>query len=107
MSGFLVVADGAPLRPDVPSLHYRDFQAIITESGIERYQNLLHPTAPEVPFGFVYAPRLDRGSGFFVVPANVLERHDVVEWRFEVDHFRPGYWTYVQKAEPLTFRSLN
>jgi hypothetical protein len=109
MSGFLVVADGMPLRPDVPSLHYSDFEAIVAVSDIESYEGLLHPVEPGVPFGFVFAPRLERGVGsvpLFIVPAYVMEHRDVPAWRFELEAWqhKPGaqgvYWSDVTQAEP-------
>jgi hypothetical protein len=108
MSGFLVVSDGVPLRDDVPSLHLADFEAIIEQSGVETYQELLHPVVPPLPFGFVFAPRLEKGSLSrfqYIVPAEVVERRDVPVWRFKLkrwgDKPRPDdYWYYVTKAEP-------
>lgn len=109
MSGFLIVADGAPLRPDVPSLHYSDFEAIVAQSDIESYQGLLHPVAPGLPFGFVFAPRLERGvesAPLFIVPANVVERRDVSAWRFQLEpwQLKPDaqgvYWLKVTQARP-------
>jgi hypothetical protein len=110
MMGFLVVSDGEKLRPDVPSLHFRDFAAIIALSGIEDYQPLLHPVAPDVPFGFVYAPILEtggQGAGLLIVPPDVVERRNVQVWRFRLEPWqykgdaRGTYWSYVTKAEPV------
>jgi hypothetical protein len=108
MSGFLVVEDDAPLREDVPSLHLADFQAIIAQSGVENYQDLIHPTLPPLPFGFVFAPRVEKGSDssvLYIVPAEVVERSDVPVWHFDFarwghDPDGPVYWYYVTKAEP-------
>jgi hypothetical protein len=110
MTGFLVVADDQPLRSDTPSLHWTDFDAIVSRSNMEGYQKLIHPVAPPLPFGFVFAPRLekDRESlALFIVPAEVLERSTVPTWRFQLTGW--GYkptsrhgelWFYVTKAEP-------
>ena len=59
MSAFLVVADGQPLRTDIPSLHLADFEAIITQSNIEHYQELNSSdhTALAVRLRFCAAPR--------------------------------------------------
>ncbi|MEH2526397.1 MULTISPECIES: hypothetical protein [unclassified Bradyrhizobium] len=108
MSGFLVVDDDQPLRDDIPSLHVADFDAIITQSGVEQYQDLIHPILPPLPFGFVFAPRLEKGSisrYLYIVPANVVERRDILAWHFDLkrwgDSSRYGdYWFYVTKAEP-------
>jgi len=109
MSGFLVVADGLPLRSDVPALHLADFEALIRESGVEYAQGLLHPVTPPLPFGFVFAPRLENGffsSSQFIVPADVIERRNIPAWHFRFEPWRhkPGaqgnYWVYVTKAEP-------
>ena len=123
MSGFLVVEDGLPLRSDVPTLHLADFEAIIKQSDVESYQGLLHPVAPPLPFGFVFAPRLEKGAlsfNQFIVPADVIERRDIPAWHFLLQPWRhkldasrnlpddsgnildaPGnYWFYVTKAEP-------
>jgi hypothetical protein len=62
MSGFLVVSDGVLLRDDVPSIHLPEFEAILERSGIEQYQDLIHPSLPPLPFGYVFAPRLEKGS---------------------------------------------
>jgi hypothetical protein len=112
MSGFLVVEDGLPLRGDVPMIHFADFAAIITQSNIEFRQELIHPVIPPLPFGFVFAARLEKGvSSFtqFIVPGEVLERPDVRSWRFRFTpwHHKPNevdnYWFYVTKAEPWSF----
>jgi hypothetical protein len=110
MTGFLIVADGQPLRSDVPSLHLAEFDAIVSQSNLENYQELIHPVVPSLPFGFVYAPRLEKGVQSlkqFIVPAEVLERPDVPTWRFQLMRwgYKPtaGYgelWFYVTKAEP-------
>ena len=106
MSGFLVVADNQPLRSDIPTLHLADFDAIVTQSNAETYQDLIHPVIPPLPFGFVFAPRMEKGVQsviHFIVPAEVLERADVKSWRFHL--LRLGYtpnftYGYVTKAEP-------
>jgi hypothetical protein len=109
MSGFLVVKDDQPLRSDVPTLHLADFEALIRESGVEYGQGLLHPVTPPLPFGFVFAPRLEKGllsANQFIVPAYVIERRNVSAWyfRFEPWHHAPSdrasYWIFVTKAEP-------
>ncbi len=103
MSGFLVIADGESLRTDTSSIHFADFKAIVTQAGI--YQILLEPFTPALPFGFVFASRMERGAvapSLFLVPADVLERHDVEMWHFvfDPDRGRPSLWPYVTKAEP-------
>jgi hypothetical protein len=105
MSGLLVVADEQPLRMDVPTVHFSDFEAIVAQSQIENYQPLLHPMAPQVPFGFVFAPRLEHGvsaPSIFVVPAHVLEKRDVLRWHFKLDPDRSNsnYWFFVKSASP-------
>jgi hypothetical protein len=61
---------------------------------------------PPLPFGFVFAPRLEKGASScaeFIVPAGVLERHAVPRWRFQLMRWgdKPGgLWFYVTKAEP-------
>jgi hypothetical protein len=109
MSGFLVVGDGLPLRSDVPTLHLAEFEAIIELSDVETYQGLLHPVTPPLPFGFVFAPRLEKGAfgaNQFIVPADVIERRDIRAWHFHLEPWHPksnGFgelWFYVTKAEP-------
>jgi hypothetical protein len=108
MSGFLVVSQGMPLRNDVPSIHLSEFEGILRQSGIEQYQDLLHPELPPLPFGFVFAPHLQKGSArafLYIVPPEVLERRDVPAWHFYFKRwgYKPGYgeyWFYVTKAEP-------
>jgi hypothetical protein len=109
MSGFLVVNGGMPLRNDVPSIHLSEFEAILRQTGVEQYQDLIRPVLPPLPFGFVFAPRLEKGSlssSLYVVPPEVVERRDVPAWHFDLkrwDH-KPGghaeYWFYVTRAEP-------
>jgi len=109
MSGFLVVEDGLPLRSDVPTLHLADFEAIIKQSEVEFYQGLLNPVTPPLPFGFVFAPRLEKGVSSiyqYIVPAEVVESPNVPAWHFTLERwgYKPGgfeYWFYVTKAEPL------
>jgi hypothetical protein len=97
MSGFLVVADDQPLRDDVPSLNLTDFSALIGQSRVEMYQDLIHPILPPLPFGFLFAPRLEKGSSSlsqYIVPAEVVERRNVQDWHFELKRwgYRPnGY----------------
>jgi hypothetical protein len=109
MSGFLIVDHDQPLRDNVPSLHPADFEAIIAQSGVESYKDLIHPTLPPLPFGFIFAPRVEKevGSGvLYIVPAEVIERRDVPAWHFDLkrwgaEHSGYGdYWFYVTKAEP-------
>jgi hypothetical protein len=110
MSGFLVVANGAPLRHDVPSLHLADFEAIVATTGMEEYQDLLHPASPPLPFGFVFAPRAEKrveSGHLYIVPAEVLERRDVRAWHFHLKKwgdlynvYNFEYWQYVTMAEP-------
>jgi hypothetical protein len=109
MSGFLVVEDGIPLRRDLPMLHLADFNAIIRQSDVESYQGLLNPVMPPLPFGLVFAPRLEKGvdSGYlYIVPAEVIERRDVPVWRLHLKKwgYKPSgygeYWFYVTQAEP-------
>ena len=108
MSGLLVVPDGAVLRNDVPTVHLSTFSEIIRQSGVERYQGLLSPQTPELPFGFIYAPRLDPTGSYyeFIVPPEVIERQDVSAWQFDFadwDRNSPygPYWFYVTHAAPL------
>jgi hypothetical protein len=108
MSGFLVVSQGMPLRNDVPSIHLSEFEGILRQSGIEQYQDLIQPVLPPLPFGFVFAPHLEKGSvraPLYIVPPEVLERRDVPAWHFYFKRwgYKPGYgeyWFYVTKAEP-------
>jgi hypothetical protein len=108
MSGFVIVEDGSPLRNDVPTLHLKDFDAIIRRSGVEYYQDLLHPVTPPLPFGFVFAPRIEKGVrslNQFIVPAEVIRSRNVPEWRFQLQRWGTKgtgeYWYRVTHAEPL------
>jgi hypothetical protein len=110
MSGFLVVANGEPLRSDVPTIHLSDFEGMIAQSLVENYyQGLLHPVAPPLPFGFVFAPRLEAGilsDHQYIVPAKVMETPGVAAWRFKFEPWqhKPGlagdYWVHVVEAVP-------
>jgi hypothetical protein len=109
MSGFLVVKDDVPFRNDIPSIHLSQFEGILRQSGIEIYQDLIHPVLPPLPFAFVFAPRLEKGSvsvSLYIVPPEVVERRDVPAWHFSLKRwgYKPGgygeYWFYVTKAEP-------
>jgi hypothetical protein len=109
MSGFLVIKDDMPLRNDIPSLHLSEFEAFLGLSGIETYQDLIHPVLPPLPFGFVSTPRVERGSSsgsMYIVPPEVIERRDVPAWHFDLKRwgYKPGgygeYWFSVTRAEP-------
>ncbi|MBV9983265.1 hypothetical protein [Bradyrhizobium sp.] len=109
MSGFLVLADEAPLRADIPTLHVSDFEAVVAQSGVESYQGLIHPVSPALPFGFVFAAPLGTGMtapNIFIVPAEVMESRDVQAWHFRLEPRAykadaPGrYWFLVTRAEP-------
>jgi hypothetical protein len=111
MSGFLVVADEAPLRADIPTLRARDFETLVAQSGVEADQGLIHPLAPPLPFGFVFAPPIGSGvtaPNIFIVPAEVMDRRDVRAWRFRLAPWshktdaRGQYWFLVTQAEPAT-----
>ncbi len=110
MSGFLVVANGDPLRSDIPTIHLSDFEAIVKKSDVEHYyQGLLHPVMPPLPFGFMFSPRAEKGAFSnteYIVPAEVMERQDVPVWRFKFEPWRHkpdtsgNYWVHVTDAEP-------
>lgn len=109
MTGFLVVADGAPKRSDVPTLQLSDFRTIIRMSNIEVYQGLVDPETPKVPFAFVFAPRLEKdalSSLQFITPPEVIERREVEGWRLQLKEWQRKppygpYWFYVTHAEPI------
>jgi hypothetical protein len=109
ISGFLVVGNDQPLRGDTPSLHLADFEAIVAQSGVEHYQDLIHPILPSVPFGFIFAPRIEKGSISYyryIVPAEVIERRDVPAWHFHLkrrgaeNSICGDCWFYSQNADP-------
>lgn len=109
MSGFLVLADEAPLRADVPSLHLGDFETLVAQSGVEAYQGLTHPVAPSLPFGFVFAVPIGSGvtaPNMFIVPAEVIDRRDVSAWHFRLAPWshkidaQGQYWFLVTQADP-------
>lgn len=108
MTGFLVVEDGMPLRSDIPTIHLTDFEAIVRQSGIETNQELLHPVAPPLPFGFIFAPRLEKSVLSiiqYIVPAEVIERRAVPAWHFRLEPWihKPNtkgeYWFHVTEAK--------
>jgi hypothetical protein len=109
ITGVLVVADGEPLRTDVPTVHLSDFASIVRRSGIETYQGLVTPKPPPLPFGFILSPQLVIGEPTahqFIVPPEVMTRKEVRAWRFETADFQPKpgfgpYWLLVTKADPL------
>jgi hypothetical protein len=109
MSGMLVLADDAPLRADVPTLHFKDFEALVIQSGVESSQGLVHPVSPALPFGFVFAPPVGTGMtapDIFIVPAAVMERRDVQAWHFWLAPWshkldaQGRSWFLVTSAEP-------
>ena len=104
MSGFLVVADDQPLRPDVPTIHLKDFEAIVTQTGI--YESLFRPQPLVPPFGFIYAPRLEHGvtsPSQFVVPATEVEHRDTAAWHFKIEPLQSGshQWFRATETKPL------
>jgi hypothetical protein len=109
LTGFLIVADDAPLRHDIPTLHFSDFEQIVSASGVEYYHGLIHPERPPLPFGFIFAPRVEPNTPSdyqFIVPPDVLERKDVSAWRFHYQNWQPkpksgNYWFFVTRAEPI------
>src|SRR5205823_4108735 len=91
LAGFLIVPDGTALRKDIPSLHLSEFEAIIKESNVEIYQGLIHPEVPPLPFGFIFAPRLEKdvSSDYqYIVPPIVMERQDMPAWRLLVEEWQ-------------------
>ena len=88
-------------------------RALLRLSSVEIYQDLIHPSLPPLPFGFVFAPHLENGSvsaALYIVPPEVLERRNVQAWHFDLKRWgnKPGgygeYWFYVTKAEPWPLR---
>lgn len=110
ISGFLVVADDQPLRKDVPSLHLAEFAELIKLSNVEIYQPLLKGRSPELPFGFVVAPRMEAGmpsNNQFIVPPHVLLDKGVQAWKFTTADWskiegNSIYWVLVTDAQPVT-----
>ena len=108
MTGFLVVADEAPLLKNVPTMHFSTFVRIFKNSELDKvYVGLLSSRAPSIPFAFVSSARVEKGAfsnNQYVVPPEVLERRDVTAWQFEVEVHNPneyGGWLEVTRAEPL------
>jgi hypothetical protein len=113
MAGFLILPDDAPLRKEVPSLHISDFENIIKASGLEAYQGLVHPERPPLPFGFIFAPRIDRNGSSdyqYIVPPEVMENRGVDAWRITFKQWQTlpapqgygnNYWFFVTRAEPF------
>ena len=54
-----MVADGLPLRNDIPSLHLSDFEAILSRAKSDPIKTYLIPNAA-LAFGFVFTPRLKK-----------------------------------------------
>lgn len=109
MSGFLVVADDQPLRKDVPSLHLTKFAKIVALSNNEIYQPLLKERVPQLPFGFIVAPRMEAGldsNNQFIVPARVMLDKNVQAWKFTTADWskiegNSIYWYLVTDAQPV------
>ncbi|MBR1142363.1 hypothetical protein [Bradyrhizobium sp. AUGA SZCCT0431] len=109
ISGFLVVADDQPLRKDVPSLHLTEFAKIVALSNNEIYQPLLKEKVPQLPFGFIVAPRMEAGldsNNQFIVPAHVMLDQKVKAWKFTTADWskiegNSIYWYLVTDAQPI------
>ena len=85
MAGFLVVDDDQPLPTRTAAIHFSAFESIVKEAGLE--DSLLRPRALSAPFGFVYAPRLERGVESpreFIVPAAMMMHPEVRAWLLSV-----------------------
>lgn len=110
MSGLLVIDDKSPLPHHIPAVHIADFEAIVARSNVEFYQNLIHPNPLPVPFGLVFAPRLEKdhvSSLIYIVPAEVLEQSTAPAWQFKLSQWSTkaggsDYWFYVTSAQPWT-----
>lgn len=109
VTGMLVVSDDAPLRTDVPTMTISRFAEFVKLSNVEFYQGLLNPRAPEVPFGFISAPRIEKGVASdyqYIVPPEVMHRRDVAAWVFRVQEWNRKepygpYWFFVEQAEAV------
>jgi hypothetical protein len=112
LAGFLVIPDGDPFRDDVPSMHMSDFRRIIASTGYERRQGLVNPDAPQLPFGFVIAARVEKAATsrfIYIAPPDVLTRRDVPAWRLRITdwHRKPSpywfapFWYWAVTAEPV------
>jgi hypothetical protein len=107
ITGVLVVSDGEPLRPDVPTIHLSDFENVVRASGIEDVQGLVTPRPPATPFGFIASPNFLKHRWtrhLFIVPPKVLLERDAVAWRLQVEalYVKPEHgphWFSVTGAE--------
>jgi hypothetical protein len=107
MSGFLVVDNDKPLPANVAAIHLDAFEAIVRDAGIT--ESLLRPVKPPTPFGFVYAPRLERlveGPSEFIVPAAMMEHPQVRAWRLSIRPLQAGssQWFLAEKGEAWSGR---
>ncbi len=103
MSGFLVVADGEPLRQNLASIHYSDYRRIIESSHIEDYEKV---STPPPPFALVAAPGLiANGGGLLIVPEEVIVDRKALGWK--ITYLDGTYFRRVDKAVPIGFDAIS
>ena len=109
MSGFLVVPDGEAGSRSVPMMQVSEFARMVRAVPLEGdFDPFLDRVLPRVPFAFVGAGRMygPNNTNIYIVPPEVLERHDVWGWRFTTRSGAEGKkpWSVLRDviaAEPL------
>jgi|GEM_PF-3239689 len=77
-AGMLVLLDGEPLLPYIPSIHYSDFITIIRDfTWFELCNPLITPIPPDAPFALIMA---QASSEYLIAPVDILRRKDVPLW---------------------------
>src|SRR5581483_7109890 len=85
LTGFLVIADGAPRPLSTPALTLSEFAAIWEWQGPD-LGPLDDNLRRHVPFAVVFGLRPTDGNGaIYVAPPQVLERRDIPVWRFKIE----------------------
>ena len=99
VTGFLVVADGTPVLPNVVRFHASDFIYLMHVSAVEtEFRLTAQEIRARVPFAFIWAPRLDKPTdqySIYVAPPVILDRPDVTAWRLRLHD-----WATARKPVP-------
>lgn len=88
VTGFIVVADDAPLPNDLPALHASSFVRLVTKVE-EDFGPFADAALEKIPFAFIAAVRSDiagaQAEQLYVAPIGILKDLSATAWRVRID----------------------
>ena len=86
ITGFLVLPDGQAPDPEIASLSYSEFQAVLRFAKLDERWQGWGWMLPAPPFAVAWSPRIAKAQSLeiFIAPTDVLRDRAVTRWHFEV-----------------------